>query len=62
MVLKNDRKNVRFHRMERIMEEALSIFQNVVKAEKRNVRYQKNCPLKEHKKPESMSNKEQGMD
>ena len=60
-ILEDDRnKTANFHGMDRIMEEDMSIFQSMVKAEQYNDRTQKNRPLAENDKPASSSNEEQG--
>ena len=55
-------KTVKFHRLERSMEESVSTFQSVVEAEKQNGGPQQKLPLTENENPAIRSNQEQGMD
>ena len=55
-------ENIKFHRLERSMEEAQYKFQNVVKAEQQNCGPQKKGPLSENENPDSISKKEHGME
>ena len=48
----------KFHRLERIMEEAVSKFQSVIEAEQRNGGPQQKWPLAENENPASKSNQE----
>ena len=61
-VLKDKRnETVKFHRLDRGMEEAVTTFQSVVEADQRNGGPQKKRPLEENENPAIRSNKEYGM-
>ena len=53
-------ENVKFHHLEKSIEESVSIFKIVGEADKQNGGPQKHCPLKKGN-PTSRSNKEQGV-
>ena len=55
-------ENFKLHRLERIMEESVSIFQSVVEAEQNNCGPQQKLPLAENENPTSRSNHEHGVD
>ena len=55
-------ETVKFHSMERSMEEAWYTFKSVVEAEQQNCGPQQKLPLSENEKPARRSNQEQGMD
>ena len=55
-------KTVKLDKLERSMEEAVYIFQNVVEAEHQNGGGQKKQPLAEKENPASRSNQEHGID
>ena len=62
-VLEDDsNKTVKFHRLERRMEEAVSIFQSVVEAEQKYGGPHQKRPQAENKIPASKSKQGQGMD
>ena len=54
-------KNVKFRRLERSMEKAISTSQSVVEAGKQNGGPQQKLPLEENESPASRLNKEHGM-
>ena len=54
-------KTVKFHRLERSMEEAVSTFQSVVEAEQQNCEPQQKRPLEENKTPASRSTRNRGV-
>ena len=56
------KETVKFHRLERSMEEAVSTFQSVVEAEQLNVGPQQKQPQAENENPARRSNLEQGID
>ena len=56
------KETVKFHRLERSMEEAVSTFQSVVEEEQRNGGPQQKLPLAENENLTSRSNQEQGID
>ena len=61
-VLKDKRnETVKFHRLDRGIEEAVTTFQSVVEADQRNGGPQKKRPLEENENPAIRSNKEYGM-
>ena len=53
-------KNVKFHRLERSMEEAVSTFQSVVEAEQGNGGPQEKQPRAERKNPPAGQNRNKG--
>ena len=55
-------KSIKFHRLDRSMEESVSTFNSVDEVEQYNCVNNKYCPLAENENPFSMSKKEQGMD
>ena len=62
VLVEKSNATVKFHKMDRSMEEAVSKFQSVVEAEKWNDGPQQKIPLAENEKTDSRSNQEQGMD
>ena len=55
-------KTVKFHMLERSMEESVSTFQSMVEVEQQNCVPQQKLPLAEYENPSRRSNQEQGVD